>query len=1466
MPNSSNRTLYNNCRLTEECMACSGSCKTKKLYDFCSSCYPTTSIGSEGSELQESSERLHLDGYHFKSPPYPEIEFNYDRLGHLTDLHQLTCSTHLRCSTYRTDEDGDGYDSGKPFLSPTSDFSQDYSDVDSVSISNSQECSFKSVSSSPWDSPSRTADIGQYGSVSVNKVNSDQEEQVASGKPGAEVDDTYQVYDNMSPYSNHVKQNVWQKLDFQNNVNIWYPPPPEDGDSDEQIGHFDYDDEDDDLEESCVNFSSSCFADDAFPMREKANNPLKEHLRNVVRRHFKALVSQLLKDEDINANMENWLEIVSSLAWHAASFVKPDIKRGRSMDPSSYVKVKCIASGSPSDSTLIKGIVFTKNVKHKRMISQHKRPRLLLLGGALEYQRVSNKLASINTVMEEESCHLKRVVAKIEAHHPNVVLVEKSVSSYVQEYLLTKEISLVLNVKRSILDRISHCTGSQIVPSIDCIELAQVGQCEMFRLQKFVEEYAAVNHSNKKPVKTLMYFEGCPRRLGCTVILRGSYLEVLKKIKHVVSLAVFAAYHLLLETSFFLDEGATLSKCPFKASMSIPENLMIADAAIGKTSRLLCLRQTASEIPRKSASCENTFLGNPEGVIQDIEGRDKRNLAAYKHMKVATDELVDRADGFDLNEKYHSAANNQSIILSLSSTCVHKETVCKFPQLIRIKFYANGDKPLGRYLLEDLFDKTSSCRSCNESPEMHVHCFTHVQGSLTISVRQLFSMKLPGERDGRIWMWHRCLLCEPNVGVPPATHWVPLSDAAWGLSFGKFMELSFSNNATANRLASCGHSLQKDCLRFYGFGDMVACFRYSPIDVLSVSLPPLILDFSSHTIQQWLRNEAIMIISSLNMLHFEVLDVLQRIEHKIVSDNEGVNAIIRRHILHLKNCLNREKNEYDALLKPPCSEDVYSSEGIIDILELNWLKLSILIDSILWDHRLCLLDSFAYSKSSAKVELQVDDDYTPFSQTELYADSVFMEGKLGNYVEECTERLDSKNLSTMRNQELSMQVLECNTSNLVDVDFSMNSVEAHFGFVGVNSVSGRHKKDAKELDYGRSSDGFLLESLFPPMSNLSDRIDLAWTGSTGSSTPSLADQLTRNVEFTSYSSKSSPSNRKLMAPVRVHSFDSALRLKDRHHQESSPLSLQNSSFQSLSTSTFSGDATSIPSYWSVLFDLSPTSLGRFNLLASHTSALFDSCPTSLGRFNLLASHTPVFISSSFMIGEGARFLIPQAGLVNAVVAIYDNEPTSMIAYAISSFEHANFVQSQTFGLVGSKPGHGRDINELKELHFRFSFYDEHPVRGGKVKFSVTCYFAKQFAALRKKCCPNDLDFIRSLCRCKKWNAQGGKSNVYFAKSLEERFIIKQVTRTEMDSFEDFAPEYFKHLTESMTSGNPTCLAKVLGIYLVTVKHLKGEQKMKMEVLVMENLFYGRNIARVYDLKGSSRGDTILILLVKTKFY
>ncbi|PHU08976.1 hypothetical protein BC332_20836 [Capsicum chinense] len=135
-------------------------------------------------------------------------------------------------------------------------------------------------------------------------------------------------------------------------------------------------------------------------------------------------------------------------------------------------------------------------------------------------------------------------------------------------------------------------------------------------------------------------------------------------------------------------------------------------------------------------------------------------------------------------------------------------------RLLCIKFYGSFDKPLGRYLLDDLFGQMSFYEYCKEPAEAYVICYTHQQANLTINVRRLpLVNSLPGERDKKIWMWHQCLKYAQIEGVPPVTR----------------------------RVIMCG--------------SVVAFFRYSPID-LSVRLPLLALEFSGYREQEWLRKEA----------------------------------------------------------------------------------------------------------------------------------------------------------------------------------------------------------------------------------------------------------------------------------------------------------------------------------------------------------------------------------------------------------------------------------------------------------------------------------------------------------------------------------------------------------------------------------------------------------------------------------
>lgn len=68
---------------------------------------------------------------------------------------------------------------------------------------------------------------------------------------------------------------------------------------------------------------------------------------------------------------------------------------------------------------VVKGIVCKKNVAHRRMTSKIDKPRFLILGGALEYQRVSNQLSSVDTLLQQVISHPIQLV-KLDNYIPIV--------------------------------------------------------------------------------------------------------------------------------------------------------------------------------------------------------------------------------------------------------------------------------------------------------------------------------------------------------------------------------------------------------------------------------------------------------------------------------------------------------------------------------------------------------------------------------------------------------------------------------------------------------------------------------------------------------------------------------------------------------------------------------------------------------------------------------------------------------------------------------------------------------------------------------------------------------------------------------------------------------------------------------------------------------------------------------------
>ncbi|KAL0408952.1 UNVERIFIED_CONTAM: putative 1-phosphatidylinositol-3-phosphate 5-kinase FAB1C [Sesamum radiatum] len=238
---------------------------------------------------------------------------------------------------------------------------------------------------------------------------------------------------------------------------------------------------------------------------------------------------------------------------------------------------------------------------------------------------------------------------------------------------------------------------------------------------------------------------------------------------------------------------------------------------------------------------------------------------------------AERSDGAEASIEYCSANdNNESILVSFSSHCILNGTACERSRLLRVKFYGPSDKPLGRFLRDDLFDKAS------------------------------------WEQDGKIWMWHRCLRCLPIEGVPPATRRVVMSDAAGAFLLESFLNLAFQTILLVIVLQAAAILCKGTA------SGLEVWLLSSSILLLTYFLfvcPLQTLEFSSPKEQSWLRKEASE--DSLQLADEEILehdraeiDILEinRLRHSLLI---GSHVWDRR--LYLLDSLQKRSSSPKAL-------------------------------------------------------------------------------------------------------------------------------------------------------------------------------------------------------------------------------------------------------------------------------------------------------------------------------------------------------------------------------------------------------------------------------------------------------------------------------------------------------------------------------------------------------------------------
>ncbi|CAA7405275.1 unnamed protein product [Spirodela intermedia] len=1093
---------------------------------------------------------------------------------------------------------------------------------------------------------------------------------------------------------------------------------------------------------------------------------------------FKFLVRQFLSAEGIPASMEesgdSWLDIASSLSWEAALLVQPDTNDGNPMDPGLYVKIKCVACGSPSQSQLIKGLVFKKNTAHRHMPSRCRNARLLLIQGVLGQKAVG--LSSFDS-MEQEMDYLKATIDMIDACHPDVVLVEKTVSRDIQEFLLEKGISLVYDMKFNRLKRISLCTGSPIISSAEIPISPELKQCDHFHIEKFFEEHMCCGEGGKRQNKTLMFFEGCPKPLGCTILLKGDQNEKLKRVKRVIQSAVSAAYHLILETSFLADQRAIFSDIR-------KINYSLSDDSISTITRNSSTSDRIIPSPEQSSTCtlaydmdisiagdmhgnspkeeyfsKDTVTEGENGVGDIAESKpgvsSRENCPAPRGLH---DEVPDHGH-FEQASHFNGRSNveicgltqfpkkgyidnildNQGILILRSRQCVSKGIICERNHLSRIKYYGKSDVSLGQFLQEILLNKEKSCSACSETPQAHSYSYTHHNGNLTVMIKRIPPEKrLPGEAEGKIWMWARCTTHGQGHVSPRATRRVMMSKAGRGLSFGKFLELSFSSRSTDGKISRRGHLLYRDRILFFGSGSSVALFMYSSIDIYTACQPPPVLDFSSRTGQDPLDREASDMLEKGKQLFSDVANLIVKIKSepcKQPRKNHGP----RMEFHQVEKMWREEKCAFEDSLTNIMNKNQALQSGH-RTHSLPFMNQVLLLELYIWDRRIDSLCS-----------VQTEDEL--LRAEEVHTDGNGNGNGNGNFNGNGEDFSSEMKQSPPTAMSSSPPPERWNTSDSTQADDSRRSLDA--------SIS--------DQDHLRGSHGWIWE----PFSD----ILRAYEGD-------LSGGSSQKFDFIqNYTPLHLPPKHQLVSQYREW----------MHF----PVGID-------------GDVISV-------CEEELSSIIAFALGLAHEQHLL----------NQLGSYKSTDNIQNF--GHQDHHL-PADGTSNHGLRTALSCPSAL--------------SDELLNLSGSL--------FVDHLLFSENLHPETRVPIGraadKTGFAVVCLFAEQFRSLRARFCPSETAYISSIARCKKWNAQGGKSKALFAKSLDGRLIIKQISRTELDSFLRFAPDYFKCVSSSLSSGSQMCLAKILGMY--QVKRTKNGKETKTDVVVMENLLYGRSVSRVYDLKGA----------------
>ena len=280
---------------------------------------------------------------------------------------------------------------------------------------------------------------------------------------------------------------------------------------------------------------------DKFEMEDMMEKALYEYLADIRTR--------VMREFDLDE--AKWSDILAEFVIKAINTARPwSFKCNDSIDITKYVKIQLIEYKDTSKCKYVNGVVMKKSIAHVRMKKEIINPRILLLSNSLGIQKDEEDFLDIENEIKQEDSFINIIMRKIEMVKPDVIIVQNDASFKAIEALRDKNITLVTNVKESVMQRLGRLTQTINCPSAVFLDQSfNVGSCGKFfqeKLSSGIREKGKIEN-----ITHLIQLEDCLPFLGCTIILSDKEMNQLKIVKHALEKMLRLSRQIILEHEYF---------------------------------------------------------------------------------------------------------------------------------------------------------------------------------------------------------------------------------------------------------------------------------------------------------------------------------------------------------------------------------------------------------------------------------------------------------------------------------------------------------------------------------------------------------------------------------------------------------------------------------------------------------------------------------------------------------------------------------------------------------------------------------------------------------------------------------------------------------------------------------------------------------------------------------------------------